>query len=205
MSPAVGAPFCLPGDVFFTRSSSLLGRLIRWAETDPAEESTWANHVGLVVSSGWIAPPSSPFVRERLAGVVESLWHTESWCWYDAHKWDSGNTIRVYRHRALSRSESMTHAVIGRALEFVGLKYGWWKLIAHLVDRMAFSGRKTVSNFLQIDKRPICSYTAAKSFARGGVSFGMEPEAATPDEMMDACENNGEWFLVGEYTIGGAK
>jgi hypothetical protein len=198
-----GVPFCLPGDVFFTRSSTLLGRLIRWAETDPGENA-WANHTGVIVSAGWIAPPepTSSFVP-LLAGVVESLWRTEAWCWYEAHKNDTSNTIRIYRKHGIT--EQQQNAIIGRASEFVGRKYGWWKLGAHLIDRLVFSGRKTVSNFLQVDSRPICSYTAAKSFAAAGISFGMEPEAADPDEMMDHCESSGEWFLVGEHTIGGAK
>jgi hypothetical protein len=194
------------GDVFFTHSSSLLGRLIRWAESDPGERA-WANHVGIVVSPGWLVPPSNPpagsIFQFDLAVVVESLWHTEKWVWWENHKKEIGNEIRVYRTPLVQAQLEDTlrlalELILDRADEFVGLKYGWWKLFAHLGDRYWFKGKKTISNFLRVDKRPICSYTAAKSFAAGFVFFGdMEPEAADPDEMMDYCERSSEWQLVG--------
>ena len=40
------------GDVFFTRSESLLGAAIRWVERGPKEEKSWANHTGLVTKAG---------------------------------------------------------------------------------------------------------------------------------------------------------
>lgn len=195
--------YAIPGDVFFTHSSSLLGTLIRWAEHDPNEPNgVWANHVGLVVSPGWIVPHPS-MVRHSEAVVIESLWKTERWSWWANHKHEAGNEIRVYRKRSLT-SEQLRR-IEQRANTFVGATYGWWKLFAHLGDRLLFNGKKTVSNLLCVDKRPICSYTAAKSFADGGVSFGMEPEAADPDEMMDWCERSDEWQLVGGSKLKGVK
>lgn len=191
------------GDVFFTRSSSLLGRLIRWAETDPREPNgVWANHVGIVVKSGWIIPSmylSKVYDRLSKAVVVESLWKTQEWDWWENHKHEDGNEIRVYRKVDLN-FEQITR-IEQAARSFVGRTYGWWKLLAHLGDRLLFGGEKTLSHFLHIDSRPICSYTAAKSFAQAGVSFGMDPEVADPDEMMDWCEQSGEWQLVGSSRV----
>lgn len=195
--------YALPGDIFFTRSSSLLGTLIRWAEHDPNEPNgVWANHVGVVVSPGWIVPPITNF-HFTTATVVESLWKTERWSWWLNHKDDKDNEIRVYRRPSLTADQS--RAIERKANEFVGRTYGWWKLFAHLADRVFFGGSKTISNFLTIDKRPICSYTVAKSFQAADLYFGMVPEAADPDEMMDYCENSSEWSLVGSSLIKGVK
>lgn len=193
--------YALPGDVFFTRSSSLLGKLIRWAEKDPNEPNgVWANHVGVVVEHGWIVPPEvDDYPRLRLAWVVESLWKTQLWAWWPNHEQEDGNEIRVYRRRVITPTQ-VDHVVF-RAKSFVGRTYGWWKLFAHLFDRIVFRGKKTVSNAMFADQRPICSYTAAKAFAAAGISFGMQPEAADPDEMMDYCEQSSEWNLVGSSRV----
>jgi len=187
--------YALAGDIFFTRSRSLLGRLIRWAETDPNEPNgVWANHVGVVVSPGWIVPP--PLDRQfAQAVVVESLWKTEKWAWWDNHKNEVGLEIRVYRKPNLNFEQLIR--IEAEADKYVGKTYGWPKLFVHLADRVLFGGHKTLSNFLFYEKRPICSYTVAHAFAAGSVGFGMHPNAADPDEMSDYCEASDEWVLVG--------
>jgi hypothetical protein len=83
---------------------------------------------------------------------------------------------------------------VAAADEFVGAKYGWWKLGFHLLDRAIFKGRKVLSALLRVDKRPICSYLAARVCATVGSDFGMVPQAATPDEMLDyALATPDEW------------
>jgi hypothetical protein len=191
----------LPGDVFFTHSQSLLGSLIRWAEHDPNEPNgAWANHVGVVVSPGWIVPPPGVGnLRFTQATVIESLWKTERWRWWENHKDEKGQLIRVFRHRSLTPGQ--LRAIEHTANEFVGRTYGWWKLFAHLADRIVFGGKKTVSNWLVIEKRPICSFTVAHAFDAAKVSFGMDPDAADPDEMMDHCITSGDWVYVGEGEV----
>jgi hypothetical protein len=137
----------------------------------------------------------------QLAEVVESLWYTHKWAWWDAHKSDKDNAVRVYRKQDLTLPQ--VKAIETMANKFVGRKYGWWKLLAHLTDRIAFRGKKTVANFLVLDKWPICSYTAAQSFAAGDVFFGMLPNVADPDEMNDHVEADPSWVLVGESRTGG--
>lgn len=169
------------GDVFFTRSSSLLGRLIRWAETDKGEEVTWANHTGVVVKSGFLD-------AEPRAEVVEALWKTRR----GPLELSPGLKVAVYRYTRKLDLERFERVAQG----FVGSTYGWWKLFAHLADRLVFGGKKVISQVLHIDSRPICSYLAAKVFAAVGVSFGVRPEAADPDEMLDHCQSSHEWDLV---------
>lgn len=188
------------GDVFFTRSNSILGRLIRWAETDPGEEPTWANHTGVVVEDGWIVPPPWAFepgadlIHEytRLAVVVEALWHVRRGT-LNPNNVD----VRVFRPvPAYSAAELVRFR--REAGRYVGDKYGWWKLLFHLADRAIFKGRKVLSQTLHVDERPICSYLAAKvhEVARPGEWFGVRPEVATPDEMLDFVQNSERWQEV---------
>jgi len=172
--------FVKAGDTFFTHSTTLLGRLIRWGETDPGEVkgSTWANHAGVVVEDGWIGEPLSPqseawdeVISRLVAGrgaslsvalvgptkqavVIEALWHTRK------GPLVLGSTlVRVFRPvPAYDEHERERFAL--EAETFVGDKYGWWKLGAQLADRLAFKGRKVIGALLFKKDRPICSFLA---------------------------------------------
>jgi hypothetical protein len=216
----MNAIYAHAGDVFFTHSTTLLGRLIRWAETDPGETNgTWANHAGVVVEDGWIpAPPPLKLVDEagdemsayfKEAVVVEALWKVRRGP-LDVSK----VRVRVFRpipYLAPAELERFER----RAATFVGAKYGWWKLLVQLTDRLLFGGRKIVTAALYRDDRPICSYLAAMVYAYAEnqsramarfahtndvsrvFTFGMPPQAADPDEMMDYClAHPDEWEEV---------
>jgi hypothetical protein len=166
------------GDVFFTRGQSLLGRLIRWAQSDPGETNgVWANHAGVVVARGELYERNA----ELRAVVVEALGRVKR------HAWVQGsNEVRVFRPVPPLSAYQLAQ-LLEAADAFVGDRYGWWKLLFHLVDRAAFKGQKVLSSLLRVDNRPICSYLAAKVFAAAGQTFGMLPQAADPDEMLDYC------------------
>lgn len=209
------------GDVFFTHGDSLLSRLIRWAETDPGETNgTWANHTGVVVESGWMIPPASMRGEvpawPRLAGTVEALGRVVNGKWWEHHHASvlAGKyEVRVFRPIPAFTAEELER-LRQSAQSAIGQKYGWWKLFAHLADRALFKGRKVFSTLLFASGRPICSYFAARAFdyARPvgshvivqpglervvGWMFGMTPQAADPDEMMDYClQNPEEWKEV---------
>lgn len=196
------ALYAQAGDVFFTKSKTILGRLIRWGEKDKGEtEATWANHAGVVVEDGWIMPlsPDTTF-GERQAIVIEALWHTRK-----GPLVLNGTEVRVFRP-----VPPWTPAELERfkaaAEPYVGDKYGWWKLLFQLADKLA--GRKLFTVLLHKDERPICSYLAAKVVGaaegveritarikllgptlngRSFFAFGMPPQAVDPDEGMDFC------------------
>lgn len=170
--------YAFVGDTFFTRSDSILGELIRWAERDEGEAPTWTNHTGVVVGEGFLVPHTD---ADPLATVVESLWHTHRHEWWKAHREEvmDGQRIRCFGPKE-PRTDAERRAFLSSAMYFVGKRYGWWKLPLHLVG---------LGRFLRIDSRPICSYTAAVVNAAQNIGFGMKPREATPDPMLDFCES----------------
>lgn len=188
--------YVLPGDVIFCRGLGILGKLIRWAEKDPGEAPSWTNHVAVVTRAGWMFPPV-PGVHE--AEVAEALWHVENNPWYSRHRKDIGYSVRVYRRKGLDAE--CPPRVVDYVKKLVGANYGWWKLGAHLIDRLLFRGKKILSSLMFIDSRPICSYLVAHAYDKCGIQFGTEPEAADPDTMLDHVENSPFWEFVGEGAI----
>lgn len=201
------------GDTFFTRSSSKLGGVIRWGETDEDEakrgEESWANHTGVVVESGWIGPPgpeqTSPHAGSAI--VVEALWKTRR----GVLDLDDLEGVRVFRPVPAYDPLELEH-FRREAESYVGDTYGWWKLIGFLVKR-ATKGRIDPTRLYFLRDRPICSYLAAwvnqkaqsvrRILARQGTRpdaaypFGMPPQSADPDEMMDFClMRRSEWREV---------
>ena len=206
------------GDTFFTHSKSMLGRLIRWGETDPGETNgTWANHTGVVVESGWIGTPDfganldtiaaglrTAQASPRQAVVVEALWHVRR-----GPIKLNGIEVRVFRPSPAYTEEEKLRLVT-EADTYVGARYGWWKLFGLLGDRMIFRGKKVISKLFFIKSRPICSFLAAIANEAGrriGTTvrlhtaaqatwpgFGMAPQSADPDEMMDFCLSHPEFW-----------
>jgi len=209
------------GDTVLTHSSSLLGRLIRWGETDPGETNgTWANHAGVVVEDGWIVPPenygyglvrdaehfvydSEGRISPKLAVVVEALGRVRR-----GPLKLNGIEVRVFRPIP-AYTEEEKQRLVTYANRLVGNRYGWWKLIGFLIKR-ATGGRVDPTQLYFIHGRPVCSYLAAwgNEVARAtgtvirivlGVKthwpgFGMPPQAADPDEMLDFCEAHPEFW-----------
>ena len=198
--------FAERGDTFFTKSSSLLGRLIRWGEKDPDESTgAWTNHAGVVVESGWIGgDPGLPGYKEAV--VIEALWKTRR-----GPLKVNGVDVRVFRP-VPAYTEEEKALFVAEAESYVGDGYGWWKLGGFLLKR-ATRGVVDVTKVYFIKNRPICSYMAAwtnekarkigdrsKAWAGPWPGFGMPPQSADPDEMLDTCWALPEfWQEVGVY------
>jgi len=185
------------GDVFFTRSESLLGKAIRWVERDPDEEKSWANHDGVVVKDGWITPCSFS-ETDVLAKVVEALWKVRHHTFWSHYK-DQTVIVEVWRRSFLTPRQVQRVTEYARNQE--GNKYGWWKLLPHALDRFFFGGKKRVSKLLHIDKRPICSYLVAKAYSLIKIDFGGRAQAMDPDEMHDWVVLNHNWEFVGREEL----
>jgi len=184
------------GDLFFTSGSSLLARAIRWVETEDGEEPTLTNHVGLVTGSGFMIPPEE-FAKGDLAGTVEALWRVEHTRWWERHGHEP-TTLMVWRPVTLDTAG--LHRMANYAYKQVGNKYGWWKLGFHALKRFAGIDARSA---MHIDKRPICSYLAAKAYSLANIHFGGLAAIQTPDSMHDYVRNMRDvtWWFVGKETI----
>ena len=140
------------GDVFFTHSNTLLGRVIRWGEQDKTDKgaASWANHTGVVVEAGWIGTTLPQ------ATVVEALWKTRR-----GPLVLNGTDVRIFRP-VPAWTEQELQVFVTTANGYVGATYGWWKLLVQLADKQLFGGRKVLTTGLYRDDRPICSYLAGK-------------------------------------------
>jgi hypothetical protein len=177
-----------PGDLLLTRGSSWIGRAIRAFETQPREGQTFANHVGVVVEGGSV----------DTAVIVEALWTVERHP-LAVYK-GSGDWISVARMPRITLKEQQTLA--DKAAEYVGRKYGWLKIGAHagdrLIERLTFGlwkNPRVFRAFALIDKYPICSWVVAFAYDAIGVRFGVEPNAADPDDI-DDFQNLMAWETV---------
>ena len=76
-------------------------------------------------------------------------------------------------------------------VEAVGRFYGYGKLPLHLLDAV-LCGRRV---FRRLARWPllICSWHVVKSFAAGGVTFGVPAWAAQPDDLWDWCMGREQW------------
>lgn len=172
MSSSSNPDRLLPGDIVLTRSSSLMGRLIRWGERSPHEPRSVYNHAALVVD-----PP---------AMIVESAFRVRRCSLWDYHL-DDG----IVAYRPPYTSEEDKRYVIAYALRWVGAFYPTDHLFFYLIDNKIFRGRTVARRLLPHDKG-VCSSLVAFAFRELRMSFGVdEPD---PDDIHDYCEAHPESF-----------
>ena len=84
--------------------------------------------------------------------------------------------------------------IVNAANGYVGRRYGVLKLVTHLGDwflQGAYVFRRLTSD----DRYPICSWLVACSFAKAGKNFGVEPGAASPDDIWDFCTREKDKYV----------
>ena len=195
-------PALLPADVVLTRSNTLLGKTIRFAERRPGDPAVY-NHVGIVTQSGIVAPGAVESPLTPRAEMTEALWRVRRglvWDFYGPPAGDKRPEVAVYRPYVLD--SSTRSRIAARAEEFVGEKYGYWKLGAHLADS-ALSAVvpfvKDVRLFRRLlfwDGRPICSFLVAEAFASQGLDFGVPSGTASPDDIEDFCRSHDDRYRL---------
>lgn len=160
------------GDIFLTRGTGFISRGIRFFTRGFGENRVKVNHVGLVVQSGNL----------ENAVVVEALSRVRKhrlWSQYGPPKKDS---VAVYRSKNLTKEE--VDKIVAAAERQVGKKYGYLKIIAHLMDWALF-GAYMFRRMVPDGKYPICSWLVAYAFSKAGKDFGVKPGAAAPDDIWD--------------------
>jgi hypothetical protein len=160
------------GDVFLTRGDGFISRAIRFFTREIGEKRTKVNHVGLVVQSGNL---ESAIVVEALTRVKRH----KLWSQYGPPKKD---LVAVYR--AINLTQEQVDKIVAEAESQVGKKYGYLKIVAHLMD-WSLLGAYMFRRMVPDGKYPICSWLVAHSFSKAGKHFGVEPGAGTPDDIWD--------------------
>jgi hypothetical protein len=169
------------GDVFLTRSTSFLGKLIRICTQSFGEKRSKVNHVGLIVEAGGM--------QEAVA--IEALIRVRRhrlWSRYHPPKTD---WIAIYRPKNIP-PEDMT-VILAEAEDQVGKPYGFGKIIAHFLDWLLF-GAYVFRRLTQDGDYPICSWLVAHAFSKAGYTFGVDPGAADPDDIWDFVVGNPGYY-----------
>jgi hypothetical protein len=110
------------------------------------------------------------------------------------------NAIEVWRCRSLTPTQRQTVSDTARA--YLGRKFGWSKLVTHLLDGLVNKlVQKPIFFFRRLnhDQRyPICSWITAYSYDRAvHYQFGVPPQCADPDQIHDWVRSHAdEWVRV---------
>jgi hypothetical protein len=169
-------------DVVFTKGFGLLSRAIRFFTRGIGESRTKVNHVGLVVSGGPIAE----------AVIVEALSMVKRHRLMDRYG-PRRDHVAVYR--SLDLTEAETRRIAEAAEGYVGRKYGYATIAAHLLDWVLL-GAYVFRRFVGCDNYPICSWLVAHAYKKVGKHFGVPARAASPDEIWDFVVENPDKFRM---------
>jgi hypothetical protein len=160
-----------PGDLMLTRSRGLVGWAIATFTRHVGESRTKATHTGVVVAGG---PMEGAVIVEALSKVKRhGLWERYA-----------GGRSEVAIFRPLNLAEDQIARVVAKAESYVGRRYGYLKILAHWAD-WVLQGAYVFRRLTREDRYPICSWVVAHAFAAAGKHFGVEPGAATPDDIWD--------------------
>ena len=173
-----------PADIFFTKGTSLVARLIRRFTTKFGEERSSVNHVGIVVSGG---DTDTAVIVEALSSVKKHR--------FVRYRARTRTAVAVYR--PLDLTETEIRSVVDKALEYEGRRYGYRKIVAHFLD-WALQGAYFFRRLTNDDRYPICSWVIAYAFERARPRFfGIDPGAADPDDLWDwVTEHPQSWKRV---------
>lgn len=160
-----------PGDIFLTRGNSFISRAIRFFSRSGGESRTKVNHTGLVLEEGGI---DSAVLVEALTKVKtrRSSVYTRS------------KKTSVWFFRPIELPLEQQDEIVLEAKKYIGRKYGYFKIVAHFLDWL-IGGRYFFRRFAAMDRYPICSWVVAYSYQKAGLSFGVEPGQAQPDDIWD--------------------
>lgn len=159
------------GDVFLTQGNSFVSKAIRVLTRNKGESRTQVNHVGVVVKDGdkdtaVIVEASSKVVRRMMTNYARS----------------KNTKVAIYRYTKLTGREE--DAIVDYSNNMVGAKYGYIKIVAHFLD-WCLGGIYFFRRFAQMEKYPICSWLVAYAYQDAGLGFGIEANAASPDDIWD--------------------
>ena len=170
-----------PADIFLTRGSSFISKAIRFFSRTIGESRTKVNHVGIVVGEGTL--------QDCL--VIEALSKVKKHKLWDQYGPTRKDLVAVFR--PINLNEEDAKIIVDKANEQVGRKYGYWKIVTHLLDWFllgAYVFRRLTNN----GKYPICSWLVAHAYAKAKKYFGCDPGAAEPDDIWDFVNKHNDKY-----------
>ncbi len=182
-------PSFLSGDlVFLARKGDLPGRLGSWIAQSRGEQPTYAVHTAQFLDAGTILEMDHRTEMRDLGNLLKRR-----------------RGFEVWRRRGLTTRQRQ--ALTRKALVYSGMKFGWGKLITHVLDGLINKVvRREIFFFRRLnhsDRYPICSWITAFAYDRVlHYRFGVPPECADPDQMNDWVKAHpGEWTLIFRYDM----
>jgi len=168
------------GDIVHIQRDTILSKTIRIFGSARGEGKTWASHSALV-----LGPKRGVAVIEALTKVkINSLL-----------KYSRQNIRFVIYRMPKGLNENQKKVIREKALEYRGRNYGYFKILAHALDRL-LNNKYFFRQLALMDKYPICSWLVAYVYYRSvGLRFDSAPNAAQPDDILDYCVKN-NWDLV---------
>lgn len=160
-----------PADIFLTRGTGIISRLVRFFTRRIGESRTKVSHVGLVVEGG---PMDSAIVVEVLTKVKRHKLFDR----YASTKYE----VAVYR--LLDVEQEDLDKIVVAAEDYVGRTFGYLKIPLHLLD-WALLGAYVFRRLGRMGRYPICSWLVAHSYKKANLNFGVKPGAANPDDIWD--------------------
>jgi hypothetical protein len=172
------------GDIGLTRGVKRLARIIRVCQRSKGELPSIVNH----------ALTSADYQIGKCAMIIEALDTVKYHDLYERYG-DTSEMVSMFRHRHLT--DSQRRAVAEKAKSYVGRKYGYLKIGAHLGDyglsRLFGHEVYFCRRIAGIDKYPICSWVVAFAYAEIGVLFlGKKPGFVEPDDIWDEVTKHPE-------------
>lgn len=177
-----------PLDLICVAGAGWISNAIRWATQGAGEHPGEVSHVAVVVRPGTLYTAT---VQEALIERRRIVRRT-----LEAYV---GTGCRVGAWRPLGLSDADREAMLQRAEETHGLRYGYLNVGLHLLDGLAgkalrrrirfatrFAGRRSQE----------CSANVADIWAAAGYTFGVETGAASPDDIADFCERRPDKYAL---------
>jgi hypothetical protein len=171
-----------PADLIFTRGEGWLSRMIRIGSQPLWRKRTLVNHVAGVVEEGEL----------DTALIVEAL-HRVKRHTLEAQYGKGGTWIAIFRPWNVTQADREHIALAAQS--YVGRRYGYVKLLAHLGD-WVLGGAYLFRGLARMDNYPICSWVWAHAYSTVGLDFGVDPGAAQPDDMYTFCVRNPDKYAV---------
>ena len=165
-----------PCDIFLTKGDSFVSKAIRFFSRTFGEKRTEVNHVGIIVEPGSV----------HSAMAVEALSKVRR---HPLGRYGKKPKTDVAVFRPINLTDEEKAKIVAKAESYVNRKYGWPKIVTHLLD-WCLNGAYVFRRLTDKDDYPICSWVVAYAYLEAGKGFDVEAGAANPDDIWDFVTKN---------------